>query len=346
MQIDKATLLSAASKLGIPDQKAEELWNALGEKASHDVSKLDLSRLLYYFGAMIVIIAMGWFVNEAWERFGGGGMLAIAVAYMLVFIFIGSVLWRKEDLQVPGGLFITMAVCLIPLAVYGFQKWTGWWVVDAPGQYSDFFSWVSGSWFFMEACTIIGGCIALKFFRFPFLTAPLFFALWFMSMDVTPLIFGNSENLWDDRLWVSIGFGIVLLIVAYVTDLTTKEDFAFWGYLFGVITFWTGLSILDSTSELDKFFYFLINIGLMLLSVVLQRSVFLVFGSIGVLIYTTSLFYRYFSNSVLFPVVLSLIGVLVVFAGMIYHKNRQRIDSFILNLFPSRVQQWLPKPKK
>jgi hypothetical protein len=40
----------------------------------------------------------------------------------------------------------------------------------------------------MEVGTVAAGLVALRYFRFPFLTAPIAFALWFMSMDLTPLI--------------------------------------------------------------------------------------------------------------------------------------------------------------
>lgn len=347
MDIEKSDLLSAAAKAGLSKQSIEALWTALNEHPHQEASKFDLSRVLYYFGALIVITAMGWFVGSAWESFGGGGIFAIALTYILIFLAIGSTLWRKEGLRTPGGLFITMAVCLIPLAVYGLQKWSGWWVTDVPGEYKDFVSWVKGGWFFMEVATVIGGCLALKFYRFPFLTLPIFFTLWFMSMDVTPLIFKNTETFWNARLWVSIVFGIAVLIIAYLTDLKrTHDDFAFWGYLFGLAAFWTGISLLESSSELQRFIYFLINIGLILLSVLLQRTVFLIFGAIGVLIYVTTLFYKYFSESAWFPLVLSLIGLGVIFIGMLYHKNRHRIEASILNVLPASALSWLPKPKK
>ncbi len=345
MQIEKSDLLSAAEKAGISKANAENLWKALSAKSGHEGSTFDLSHLLYYFGAMIVIIAMGWFVGIAWESFGGGGILTIALAYIFIFLSAGATLWKKEGLEVPGGLFITMAVCLIPLAVYGFQRWAGWWSTEEPGQYKDFVDWIRGGWFFMEVTTIVGGCIALKFFRFPFLTLPIFFALWFMSMDITPLIFGTAENHYENGLWVSIWFGLVLLIVAYVIDLKSRQDFAFWAYFFGVITFWTGLSLLDTSTEWGRFVYCLINVGLVLLSVFLQRTVFLIFGSIGVLAYICSLFYRYFFDSAWFPVILSLLGLLVIFVGVIYHKNRQKINRAILSLLPPAAHAWLPKPR-
>lgn len=346
MQIDKSKLLLEAAKIGIPDHKAEELWDALSQTSSPDFSKFDLSHVLYYLGAMIVIIAMGWFVGIGWESFGGAGLLAIAGTYILIFTILGSIFWRREGLQVPGGLFITIAVCLIPLAVYGFQRLTGWWIVDEPGQYKDFVSWVRGGWFLMEVATIIGGCIALYFFRFPFLTAPIFFSLWFMSMDATPFLFGEKGNLDNARIWVSLWFGLALLILSFIIDRRTYEDFAFWGYLFGTLAFWAGLTLLESTSEFKNFLYFLVNVGLILLSVLLQRTVLLIFGALGVICYISSLFYRYFSDSTLFPFILSLIGVLVVFLGIMYRKHRQKIEAFILGLLPQGVLEWLPRSRK
>lgn len=346
MQIEKSRLESAALKAGINKSQIEELWNELQSDPDPVVSKFSLSHVLYYFGAMIVIVALGWFLGIVWERFGSGGILALVLAYMVAFVIAGNALWKKEGLKVPGGLLITLAVCLIPLAVYSFEKWTGWWVTEEPGKYKDFISWIRGGWFIMEAATIIGGCLALKFYRFPFLTMPIFFALWYMSMDITPLLFQNAENSWNNSLWVSLWFGLGMLIISYWIDLKAKGDFAFWGYLFGVATFWGGLSLLDTNSELNRFFYCLINIGLILLSVFLQRTVFLIFGAIGVLIYVTSIFYRYFSDSAWFPIALSLVGLFVIYIGLMYHKNREKIDAVILNLIPSSLRDWIPSKRK
>jgi len=43
----------------------------------------------------------------------------------------------------------------------------------------------------MEVGTVAAGFVALRFFRFPFLAAPIAFALLFMSMDLTLLIYGS-----------------------------------------------------------------------------------------------------------------------------------------------------------
>lgn len=227
MNIHKEELLLAASQVGIDKAKAENLWKFLAQQRQPG-NKFDLSHVLYYIGALIVIAALGWLLGTGWEKFGGKGIMLISLAYIALFMVPGTLLWQKNNLRVPGGLFITMAVCLIPLAVYGFQKYTGWWYETEPAKYQDFFYWVKGQWFAMEFVTIMGGILAIWLFRFPFLTAPLFFSLWFMSMDVTPLIFGENFE-WRDQLSISMWFGLGIIIISYLIDRRTREDFAFWG---------------------------------------------------------------------------------------------------------------------
>lgn len=341
MKIERKDLLAAAEKTGISQLQAEKLWAELATEPSSP--KFDLPRILYYLGALLVIVAMSWFISETLDRFGRQGVFWIGIIYILIFLTLGTLLWNKNTLKTPGGLFITLAVCMIPLTVYGLQKWSGWWIDEWPGQYRDFFSWIKGGWFLMEIATVLGGCLALYFYRFPFLTMPIFFALWFMSMDIVPLIFSEANNIIDIREKISIVFGLGVLIVAYIIDLKSEKDLAFWPYLFGVLMFWSGISFLEASSEYQRFFYLLINLALILLSILLQRTVFLVLGILGVLLYIASIFYKYFSESFSFPIILSLIGVLVIFLGILYHKNRAKIESSIIGLLPPNVQKWLPR---
>ena len=51
---------------------------------------------------------------------------------------------------------------------------------EVPGEYADFYDYIKGGWFPMKLATVAAGLVALRFFRFPFLTAPVAFALWFI----------------------------------------------------------------------------------------------------------------------------------------------------------------------
>ena len=344
MEISLNDLKWAAAQGLISAAQAEVLWQALDSR--HPVRpKFDLTHVVYYFGAMLIIAAMSWFMTLGWEWFGGGGIFLISTLYACGFALVGRRLWQKEHLKIPGGLLVTVAVCLTPLAIYGLERFTGIWPQGDPGTYRDYHIWVKGSWFLMEVGTIIAGLIALTFARFPFLTAPIAFTLWYMSMDLTPLLFGKADFTWPERLRVSLWFGLTMLVGSYLIDRRTKEDFAFWGYLFGMLAFWGGLSLMESSSELGKFFYGLINIALMLLSVLLDRRVFIVFGALGVFGYLSHLAHSVFENSLLFPFALSFLGIVLIYLGTKYQRNRERIEQAILALVPEGLRRFLPRER-
>ena len=73
---------------------------------------------------------MGWFMTSVWEGFGGFGIFAIASAYALVFATVGVLLWKRASggLRNLGGILVTVAVAMAPLAIYGLQR--GEWLVD------------------------------------------------------------------------------------------------------------------------------------------------------------------------------------------------------------------------
>ena len=253
MKLEKEDFRWAASHGLISSEQVEPLWNGLKSRTAE--SSLSLANVAYYLGAMIVIGAMGWLMNTAWEEFGGDGIFFLSVVYALLFVITGRNLWHREKLRVPGGLLFTMAVCMTPLAIYGLERHLGIWPQGDPGVYRDFHPWIKGSWLLMETGTILAGLLALRYISFAFLSAPIAFSLWYMSMDLTPLLFGRTDFIYEEQLWVSLLFGLLMLAASYLIDHRTLEDFASWGYLFGTLAFWGGMSLMESQSEFRKFLY-------------------------------------------------------------------------------------------
>ena len=136
------------------------------------------------------------------------------------------------------------------------------------------------------------------------------FALWYMSMDLTPLVFGGNDYSWHQREWVSVMFGFAMLLASYLVDLRGKvgED----------------------------------NLGLIALSVLLRQRAFIVFGSLGVMGYLGHLAYSVFEDSLLFPFVLTLIGLLVIYLGVMYQRHHSLIEKFVRENLPDSVQQMVP----
>lgn len=341
MQIEKNQLQQAVNKGLLSQKQVQPLWEFLSARTS--VSAPGLSAVSFYVGALIVIAAMGVFMTLGWEQFGGGGIMALALLYGGAFAAAGAWLWKKEGLSTLGGLCVTIAVFMMPLAIYGFEAIMHVWPAEPTSPFRDFWTWIRASWVFMEVGTAIAALVALWFVPFPFLTFPLALAAWFLSMDIVPLLSGHWPE-WHETLWVALYFGMAMLIVAYIVDWKYEQDYAFWLYFFGLISFTCGLSLLwIETGEGAKLLSALISVLLVILSVLLNRTIFMVFGAIGLFSYLGYLSYSVFQDSVLFPFVLSGLGILIMGAGVGYQKYREKIERAVLDNVPESLRKLSPR---
>jgi len=338
MEINRETLLREAAAAGIAPEQAELLWARLSVSAEGQ-SKFTSLNVAYYFGGLIIIGAMTFFFGLAWERVGAAGFLALALAYGCGFAALGLYLFRVRRLYVAGGLLTTVAVTLAPMVVYGLERVLGL----LPGGGSSYLEQaVRADRVYMEIGALAAGAAALRLVRFPFLTAPMAFALWVMALDLAPPAFGWTEVTWSQGLWISVAFGILMILAAYAIDRRTAEDYAFWLYLFGTAAFWGGLSLRDTGGPWAKFAYCLINLGLLAVSTFLNRRVFAVFGSLGVAGYLGYLAFSLFRDSLLLPVALTAIGLAVIGAAIAYQKNRPKVDAFFLGILPEGLRRLSP----
>jgi hypothetical protein len=309
-------------------------------------ARFDVSHLLWYAGALIVIGAMTLFTTLAFDQAGPSALTWTAIAYAFGFVLLGRALWKRPGLKTPAGLLISCAVAMAPLAIFGLQASFDLWPMPfgEPGQYSDFFEWMNASWLYMDLGTILAGAIALYFFPFPFIAAIMAVALWFLSMDLTPWIFHTRDFTWEMRQTVSLWFGLGLIAVAWSIDLRRWRagDFAFWLHFAGVAAFWGALTSMDSDSEASKFLYCLINIGMVVLAVYLMRRIYAVFGALGVSFYLGHLAEDVFRDSLLFPLALSAIGLAVIGLGIWYFRKRQAIAQWMASELPVQLQRLRP----
>jgi hypothetical protein len=333
--------LQRAVEVGILQPGQDQALLAwLQQRPDHEAS-FQLSHVAYYFGALLIIAAMGWLLNEAWLGIGDPALLVITATYMTLFTLAGRSLWQR-GLQIPGGLLGAVAVSLTPLLIFAIERLTGLWVQgDQQDDYQHYYTLVQGGWLAMEVATLVAGLAMLRLLPFPFIVMPMAIALWFMSMDLTEVLYGEAFK-WADRCVVSVWFGLAVLVVALWVDGRTEKDFAFWGYLAGLLAFWGGLSLMDSDSEWSKAAYCLINLGLMGLAVLLRRPLFMVFGALGVAGYLGYLSYHVFGDSLLFPLVLTLIGLGLIALGIAYQKRREALTGALRANLPAGLLRYLP----
>lgn len=340
--------LRAASSAGVlTPAQLDSLLAFLGTRPAATQAtgpKFDLVHVLWYAGALIVISAMGLFSTLAFSQMGGRALALTALVYATLFAWAGDHLWSVRKLQTPGGLLIAVAVSLAPLAVYGVQDALGLWSkFGKPGEARDFYIWVKGSWMFMEIAAIAAAAIALRFYRFPFIVFIAAFALWFLSMDIVPWITGSQFGNWEVSRKVSIWFGFGIVAVAMLVNVRQRSgDFAFWLYLFGVMTFWGAITATSNGTALDKALYCAMNVGFLFLSVFLGRRVFAIFGTIGIAIYLGDLAEKVFKDSLLFPFALSLIGVGIIALGLYYHRHQDAIRNWVDLHLPEPLKRLRP----
>ena len=105
-----------------------------------------------------------------------------------------------------------------------------------------------------------------------------------------------------------------------------------------MLAFWCGLSLRESDSELAKFLYCLLNVGLLLVGTALRRRVFVVFGGIGVAGYLGYLANDVFADSLWFPVVLSFLGLGVIGLGILWQRHEQRLGEALRARLPQRLR--------
>jgi len=333
------TQLEEAVKAGVISlEQSEKLIHFLKSQSNAE-AKFDFTHVLYYLGGMIAIGAMTLFMNLGWESFGGTGIVFISLFYGVCGLKLTNI-FKANGLVIPAGICGTFVIALTPLTIYGLQHALGLWPDES--IYRDYHRYIKWHWLYMELGTLAVGSIIAWKYKYPFLMMPIAVTLWYLTMDITTMISGGEYN-WELRKIVSMYTGLLMIALAFWIDIRArnKADYAFWIYLFGVIAFWAGMSLQYSDSEWSKFIYFNINLLMISFGVLLVRRVFVVFGAIGCTGYIGHLASNLFEDSLLFPIALTLLGLLVIYLGVLWQKHEQNLTLKARNILPIPLRELL-----
>jgi len=283
-------------------------------------------------GAMVLLLDL------AWERYGETALLALALAYGLGFFVAGDWQWRRQPLQVPGGLLIALAVGMVPLIVLTTQRILGLWSPVGGFELAD---WGNSGKLPAELATAIAGLVAILRYRFPFILCLPVAAAWMLLMDGIGVAYAEASfgNLY---LWVTVGYAGALLVAGWLIDGRTERDLSFWLYLIGLLGLWGAMSILFADSDVAGWIYCLGSVALMAGAVLLQRRAFAVFGGLGLAFYFIDLAERLFADSLMFPIALSVIGIATIAAGLWYYKRMTGIEGWLGRHLPATLRALRP----
>lgn len=338
MKISKHQLNKAADQGIISADQANALFDYLKTQPQTGPA-FTFTNILYYFGGLIAISAMTLFMNLGWEAFGGWGIFFISIAYAGVGLLLTQKFQRAGH-SIPAGICATFVVAITPLAIYGFQLAMGFWPDDS--TYREYHRYIKWHWFYLELGTLVVGTAMARAYRYPFMIMPIAVTLWYMSMDIAVMLTDGRYD-FQFRALFSLWFGLLTTLLAFWVDIRSRKsgDYAFWLYLFGVMTFWGGLSMQHSDSELSKFIYFCINLGLIAIGATLVRRVFVIFGAFGCFWYLQHLASEIFEDSWLFPIALTAIGLGIVYLGIVWQRNEQRITEKTRAVMPAALRELL-----
>ncbi|MCL2295121.1 MAG: hypothetical protein FWC36_09705 [Spirochaetes bacterium] len=300
-----------------------------------------LEKVLYYGGALLIISAMTWLMRTSWDVFGPIGISFISAMYIFAFLAAGNYVFFKKKLEVAGGLLFSVPIAVTPLFVFSVLQIFGFW--PQGWAYDDYYVWARGKWVILELSVLLVAVPILLKTKFPFHVFLIAVTLWFFSMDIVPIIYGKEFITWTERAFVSRIFGLCMIAAGYFADIKFKKDYSFWLYLFGSITLMSGLSVFYNSDIFGFVLLGLANILMILFSIFINRNVFLVFGTIGLMQFLSRLSWKFFGDSVFFPFALTAVGVLLILAGIFFQKNRRNMEEKVINKLPIFILNLRPK---
>ncbi|MCR5290763.1 MAG: hypothetical protein K6E51_12290 [Treponema sp.] len=305
-----------------------------------DTESNPLQKFLFYTGSLIIISGMTWLLGTCWADMDYAALLTISMVYFVVFTLAGIGVTQKLKITLGGNLLFCIAIAVVPMIVYSILNLSDVWSGD---KYGDFYIWIRGKWIVLELSTIAVALLFLIKVRFHFIVFLISFCLWYLSMDIVPVIYRENWISWFQRAHISKIFGTLMIATGYILHLKKKRDFAFWLYLFGLFTLTFGFSFFYNADSSGFFILLLIHIVMCFVSLFLEEPVFMVFGAIGIGEFLSRMAYELFKGSKLFPFALTIIGALIITVGIIYQKNRSNIQNAISKLIPECVINLRPK---
>lgn len=252
---------------------------------------LTLLNVLYFGGGMVILTSMSLFVTVGFSQFGTAGLFYIGFSYIVFFHTSAFILWHSyEQYKIIAGIFATIGVGICPFVIFSFLDVIKYLNHRGGDNYRSFHIYISSSFVPIEIGTGIFGLFTILIVPFPFITMPVAFCLWYLTMDISEY-FARGNLTWKIRCQVSVVSGFIIMLGGLFIEkiINPSTDFSFWIYLFGLIAFWSGLSFQESDNSFNKILYILIQVGLIVSShtVFLDRYMFAFFGLLGFLaIYT------------------------------------------------------------
>ncbi|MSU55501.1 MAG: DUF2157 domain-containing protein [Candidatus Taylorbacteria bacterium] len=275
--------------------------------ADEDVPGFSITKMLYVFGAAIVIIGIIIFISQIWEDMGSFGRINVTLGLGLLITAIGSVLLNSKPdenigsifhfiggMLVPGGALVT----LYELSTGGYHPWV---VAITFGIIFVFYLLLN----------FIHKSAVLTFFAIANGTTTVYLIL--------NAIVGGPEEGWfgikDVYQYLTMVIGVGYLLLGHAFRGTWNRNLVGALYFFGISGFLgAGFSqVFDS--GIWQMIYFLIVFGGLFLSVLLKSRSVLVMSTLFLIAHVSYITGEYFADSIGWPISLVVLGFIIIGLG-------------------------------
>lgn len=316
--MNKEKLLKELSeKISTGEIKPEEVVRRLNlppatqpinDEVTRKFFHFSLTKMLYILGATIVIIGIIIFITQIWDDIGSFGRIMVTLGLGLLIAAIGSALLKQKPEDNIGPIFHVIGGLLIPGgAVVTLSE------LSKPGV-----NFVS-----LWPITITFGIIFVFYLllsaihKHPILT---FFAIAngtaFIYLLFEAMFEGPHYKHEDLYAYLTMVIGACYLLLAYFfRDGWNKKLIGALHFL-GITGFLGAAFSQVFDSDLWQFFYFIIVLGGLFLSVYVRSRIILVMSTIFLICHISYFTSEYFADSLGWPITLVILGF--VFIGLGY----------------------------
>ncbi len=305
-------------------------------------------KAFYYIGGFIMLCAMTSLMSNTIQNSTYTMILLLGTLYAGLFFGIGEFLWRKDE-KLPAGILYFLFIAAFGLIVMDIEKMTGFFPhfsdIDKFANYGDMCKFPV---IVLSALTIIANTILQKFRNVTLLAIPTIFCSYSIFMCIVDWIFG-WQNMKDKIIVNSnIIFGIGLIIAAFIKDRLTKADYSKWMYFFGAVFVYTEvLRLADMYTNIDwqmQLIILILSLFYLLIGLFIQRKPFSIIGLLGVIEYIINLEISHIKdNTTLLTSLILLTGLIILYAGVLYNKNADKLREFLESKLPKKIRNSLPQ---
>ena len=320
--MNKSELLKSVTKLAKSGKlKKDELLAAFNKGAKTE-SHFKMSNILYYLGAIVVIIGIIILVTENWDLLNDVSKILVTLGSSIAAFLSAVLIGQKEKFKNVSLSFFLVSMIIMP---FGF------------GVSLDIFGYDVGDIFIMLLMSMMSFVIALvSYFVFKnniFLIFCILFGTWFYFM-ILEFLFEDSMIIDDEEFWHyrTLALGISYLLIGHHLLKEKKNILSNVLFTFGSLFFLGAALFLGGWEPYQNIFWEImfpgLAFGIIFLSTYLKRLVFLIVGSGALIIYIFKITSEYFTDTLGWPLSLVIVGLSLIAIGYLFvHLNKKYIKS-------------------